>query len=66
MILELYVQVKGAAFVPPDGDRDTEVGRIVREAATMIEDGRTSGKLLDINGNIVGVYRLAEEPAPHD
>lgn len=57
----LQMKTGNAAFSDEDGgDRGSEIGRILREAADTVEGGRTSGKLIDINGNIVGEWDIED------
>lgn len=44
-----------------DGNRATEIVRILRRVAKLIEAGRTEGKIQDVNGNTVGSFYLEEE-----
>ena len=37
-------------------DNPNELTRILRDCADKIDNGRYSGRLLDINGNTVGAY----------
>lgn len=61
MKFTLEIDCGNAAF---DGEleRDTEVARILRLAAERIEAGAgDKGRLLDINGNIVGKWEFFNE-----
>lgn len=44
-----------------NGDREREVARILRDIANKVENGRTSGKAIDINGNTVGRWAMKEK-----
>ena len=55
--LALTLRSGNAAFF--GANRKGEVARILRELADKIEDGRTEGKLMDINGNSVGEWVLS-------
>jgi hypothetical protein len=48
----LKIDTDNAAFE----DGSLEVARILEHTAKRLRDGRTDGKLLDINGNTVGEY----------
>ena len=37
---------------------DWEVTRILREVANKVENGRTVGACIDINGNVIGSWEL--------
>ena len=50
----LTIKTDNAAFA----DLETEVARILRDAARRIEGGETDGKLRDANGNTVGRFDL--------
>ncbi|MFJ3084351.1 hypothetical protein ACIPJG_31985 [Streptomyces halstedii] len=50
-----------AAFQEEEGGPEMEVSRILRHAATRVEEGfLDAGSLYDINGNKVGEYRVTE------
>lgn len=59
MGVQLTIELGNAAF--EDGNRDSEVARIVREVADKVEDGgpglRDSIKAYDVNGNGVGSFK---------
>ena len=42
-------------------DSDAEVGRILGEVVKMLENGRRSGRCIDINGNKVGTWGFGNE-----
>jgi hypothetical protein len=46
------------AFQDPNGSYGDEAARLLRVAADRIEAGGTGGKLLDVNGNTVGTWRI--------
>ncbi len=50
-MFKLEIDTDNAAFEDP-----SEVPRMLREAALKIEQGKTSGKLRDLNGNICGYW----------
>lgn len=52
----LRIETDNAAFA--DEDRAAEVARILRRAASLVEDGKDESKLTDINGNTVGAYNF--------
>lgn len=54
-MLTLKVKTDNAAF---EQDRDAELARILEVAARKIEHGNTEGKLYDINGNVVGSFKI--------
>jgi hypothetical protein len=37
---------------------DTEVERVLEEIIRKVKNGRTEGKILDINGNTIGEWKL--------
>ena len=51
MYFELSISCDNAAF---EDDPNTEVARILEDAARRLRAGRDSLKLMDINGNHVG------------
>ena len=51
-MFQLKIHTHGAAF--HDGDTGKEVARILRELADRVENGRTSGRVFDVNGNACG------------
>ena len=55
-MLTVKFKTDNAAF---SDDADTlEVTRLLREVADEIQQGSTSGAILDYNGNKVGTYKL--------
>lgn len=50
----LQIETDNAAF--SDGEAPAEIARILRRAASLVEDGREESSLSDINGNTVGAY----------
>ena len=43
-----------AFFKNPDG----EYARLLEQAAKMVRQGKTNGRLVDSNGNVVGKYEV--------
>ena len=41
-----------------DGNSDRDVGRIYQRIYERINNGETSGKILDVNGNAVGTWNV--------
>ncbi|MDO8472629.1 MAG: hypothetical protein Q7T05_02300 [Dehalococcoidia bacterium] len=39
---------------------DTEVVRLLRDAANKVERGYRDGRLMDVNGNTVGEFKFTE------
>jgi len=39
-----------------DAVNEFEISRILKKIAQEIENGKTSGKIIDINGNSIGKY----------
>jgi hypothetical protein len=56
MKFHLEIACDNAAFEDED-----ELPRLLREVAARLGEGRTSGRVRDINGNTVGMYDLAGE-----
>jgi len=57
---KLNIHTNNSAF---DGDADSEIARLLREAADSIElggVGRHTRSLVDYNGNRVGGYKLED------
>jgi hypothetical protein len=52
--MNFFIKIQGgnAAF----SDNPGELTRIIRECAGKIDKGQWTGKLADINGNMVGIY----------
>lgn len=55
MAFTLTMATENAAF---EDMPEYEVARILRKVADQIEDGDTTGRVRDINGNTVGAYDL--------
>lgn len=57
----LKIKTGGSAFYDDDGNRDPyEVIRLLRQVETILENGYTSGILMDVNGNKVGEWHYDE------
>ena len=56
MKVTLEINCEGAAFT--DGDPRLEAGRLIREAALMVEAGAFARRLIDINGNTCGLVAV--------
>ena len=64
-MFKLIIATDNAAFCDPDtseksntATRNTEVARILREAAALIDRGYFVGSLRDIDGNTVGNFEF--------
>ena len=53
--MKIEFSTNGQAF---EDYGDTEVERILEEVIEKVKNGRTEGKILDINGNSVGKWSL--------
>jgi hypothetical protein len=51
-MITIKIKTSNAAF--QDGNKRTEVARILRDLASKLESGLSPHKLYDINGNHVG------------
>jgi len=49
------IKTGNAAF--QDGNLDNEVERIIKRIEERLDDGETSGKCMDLNGNSVGTWK---------
>jgi hypothetical protein len=59
MKFKLEIECDNAAF---EDDPSYEVARILKEAATeKVEQGTLTGKLYDINGNLVGSFTYEDK-----
>jgi len=58
--MEFIVNVTcdNAAF---EGNPGIEISRILRKVADKVEAGQEAGKIMDVNGNSVGEFRLQED-----
>lgn len=54
-MFKLTIKTDNAAFGDEPG---YEVARILRDIAHKVEEGYTSGSVLDVNGNTVGHFDL--------
>lgn len=52
---ELVFKMDNFAFQPYP---ENEIIRILDEVKINMEDGKTSGKVMDINGNSIGHYKI--------
>jgi hypothetical protein len=59
MELKVKIASDNAAFGEDEYDRACELGRILRRLAEALRNGRTAGKLRDINGNVVGSFEIS-------
>ena len=57
MDFKLVVNMDNAAFDRGDG---RELARILREIANKVQDGKTDGRAMDVNGNKVGEWEVSE------
>ncbi len=62
-MFKLEIETDGAAFCNPDtGSKDdlfwegVEINRLLEKVQIEIEEGYTSGTIIDINGNRVGKW----------
>lgn len=67
MKFTLTLDCDSAAFHADDNINDPyvaieEIARILREAATYVEDGSVARQLYDLNGNLCGRLDLKEDP----
>lgn len=66
-MFRMNVETEGAAFKDPDtGEADRafegiEISRIMRKVAAELREGKTSGSIMDLNGNKVGCWTREEE-----
>ena len=54
MTLNISVDIDNSAFEGQEGRSET--ARVLKAIASRIESGANSGKILDINGNVVGKF----------
>lgn len=54
MKFQLSIKTDNAAFAA--GNRNAETARILAEIAKKINEGNSSGKARDLNGNTVGAW----------
>lgn len=60
-MVKIEIQTGGSAFRNEDETLDTtEIVRLLRCTAQKIENGYDSGKIMDINGNSVGLFEIGE------
>lgn len=57
MKLEIEMECNNSAF---DEDPTFEIRRILEEMLDKLDGGMKEGYLLDINGNLVGEYKLKD------
>ena len=55
-MFKMKFKTSNAAFNEPD--KETEVRRILEKISEEIEYGKTSGSIMDINGNRVGEWEM--------
>ena len=53
-VFKIEVVCGNAAFGETDDDRNSELARILRTAASKLESGKFPEYLFDVNGNCVG------------
>lgn len=68
-IFTLTIRMEGAAFGEEPGftwEAAVEVGYLLYSAAEQVDNGNTSGPLVDHNGQTVGRFEMKEvdEPTP--
>ena len=54
-MFKLKIKTDNEAFTE---DKKTEIIRILKDAILKLEQGNERGILLDVNGNLVGEFRL--------
>ena len=55
----LTIGMTGSEFGADEAlDRCRAVARVLRETAAKLEDGQMSGRIMDINGNVVGEFEF--------
>ena len=57
-MFKLKIETNNAAFEGDTTEKTKEVVRILKDAILKLEQGNDRGILLDINGNLVGEFRL--------
>lgn len=66
-MFRMNIETGGAAFKDPDtGEADRvfegiEISRIMRKVAAELREGKTSGSIMDINGNKAGYWTREDE-----
>ena len=60
----LNIETHSAAIA--EDDRELEIARILRKTAERVENGQTSGTLLDINGASVGTWEMDLPAVPEE
>jgi len=58
MTCKITIKTDNAAFGDSDSARAEEVARLLREIAADMDQGCTSGPVIDLNGNKVGTWDL--------
>ena len=58
MTCKISIKTDNAAFGDTDSSRAEEVARLLREIAADMDNGSTSGPVIDLNGNKVGTWDL--------
>lgn len=53
MLFQIEIETDNSAF-----EDSGELGRLLRKMADQVDEGRTTGPVIDINGNQVGSYRF--------
>lgn len=57
-MFHMKMSTKGSAFTEEFAGKNEEVARILEEAAMKLREGNERGIMLDMNGNLVGEWRL--------
>jgi hypothetical protein len=60
-MVSVKINTGGSAFRNEDETLDTnEIVRLLRQTAQKIENGYEDGKIMDINGNSVGTFKIGD------
>jgi hypothetical protein len=60
-MVNVKINTGGSAFRNEDETLDTnEIVRLLRQTAQKIENGYEDGKIMDINGNSVGTFKIGD------
>lgn len=60
--LTVHFGVGNAAYRGEDQNLDPEaVAKTLHEVATLIQNGHLNGNILDVNGNVVGLYNIIDK-----
>ncbi len=61
-MFKMEIRLDNAAFHDDDGDfaPGPEIGSILNKVRHLVEHGSTFGAIRDVNGNLVGEWRIEE------